>query len=63
MSRPDLQAGFNGWQAIDPTPPPQFWQNNSGGGLRNISKLPFHSDVYSNLFSFIRSKEPRTMGC
>ncbi|KAK4036206.1 hemocyte protein-glutamine gamma-glutamyltransferase [Daphnia magna] len=30
MSRPDLQAGFNGWQAIDPTPPPQFWQNNSG---------------------------------
>nr|CAH0102530.1 unnamed protein product [Daphnia galeata] len=35
MSRPDLQAGFNGWQAIDPTPPPQFWQNNSGGDQKN----------------------------
>ncbi|XP_045033686.1 hemocyte protein-glutamine gamma-glutamyltransferase isoform X1 [Daphnia magna] len=30
MSRPDLQTGFNGWQAIDPTPPPQYWQKNSG---------------------------------
>ncbi|XP_046444079.1 hemocyte protein-glutamine gamma-glutamyltransferase-like isoform X1 [Daphnia pulex] len=30
MSRPDLQTGFNGWQAIDPTPPPQFWQKNGG---------------------------------
>jgi hypothetical protein len=37
MSRPDLQAGFNGWQAIDPTPPPQFWQNNSGGSIHNTA--------------------------
>ena len=33
MSRPDLQPGFNGWQAIDPTPPPQHWKNNSGGNI------------------------------
>ncbi|XP_046646771.1 hemocyte protein-glutamine gamma-glutamyltransferase-like [Daphnia pulicaria] len=30
MSRPDLQANCNGWQAIDPTPPPHFWQKNTG---------------------------------
>ncbi|XP_046458775.1 hemocyte protein-glutamine gamma-glutamyltransferase-like [Daphnia pulex] len=30
MSRPDLQANCNGWQANDPTPPPHFWQKNTG---------------------------------
>jgi hypothetical protein len=36
MSRPDLQTGFNGWQAIDPTPPPQFWQKNGGGNFVGV---------------------------
>ncbi|EFX83535.1 hypothetical protein DAPPUDRAFT_301901 [Daphnia pulex] len=39
MSRPDLQTGFNGWQAIDPTPPPQFWQKNGGEFRRGPSSV------------------------
>ena len=50
MSRPDLQTGFNGWQAIDPTPPPQFWQKNGGGNF-SISYFGFSSLVINlNLF-------------
>ncbi|EFX86941.1 hypothetical protein DAPPUDRAFT_192601 [Daphnia pulex] len=39
MSRPDLQANCNGWQAIDPTPPPHFWQKNTGAFRRGPSSV------------------------
>ncbi|XP_059353228.1 hemocyte protein-glutamine gamma-glutamyltransferase-like isoform X1 [Daphnia carinata] len=55
MSRPDLQAGFNGWQAIDPTPPPQFWQNNSGGKF-SINLNKFSQEINQNTLWFSDQK-------
>jgi hypothetical protein len=63
MSRPDLQTGFNGWQAIDPTPPPQFWQKN-GGGKYSVYYLYCICALFSiQIYSFPRQKEPWPMGC
>jgi hypothetical protein len=66
MSRPDLQANCNGWQAIDPTPPPHFWQKNSGGIhiFLNNYESPIYIETRINSFfnSFRRPKEPWTFG-
>ncbi|XP_057379991.1 hemocyte protein-glutamine gamma-glutamyltransferase-like [Daphnia carinata] len=39
MSRLDLQPGYNGWQAVDPTPPPQYRQNNTGADPKSRGPL------------------------
>ena len=58
MSRPDLQPGFNGWQAIDPTPPPKHWKNNSGGKL----SLIFMKDNFTYNYFLLKIKNTEDPG-
>ena len=62
MSRPDLQPGYEGWQALDPTPQEKseggwVWPPSPGGETESWRGLP-HSHLAGSNPSVADSRDP-----